>query len=185
LSLYAKSPAAYNHLRYDEKNETGALNLPSQRTLRDYQNYIRPKTGFNPDIVSELSSLTKNFSHVERFVVVSFDEMKVQEDLVWNKHTGELVGFVDLGDENLNEATLNRVDALATHILVFLVKSVVNPLSFSFACFATKGVSSYHLFPLFWRAVFLLEVSCNLFVIAATSDGASSNRGFLECIRDT
>jgi len=104
--------------------------------------------------------------------------MKVQEDLVWNKHTGELVGFVDLGDENLNEATLNRVDALATHILVFLVKSVVNPLSFSFACFATKGVSSYHLFPLFWRAVFLLEVSCNLFVIAATSDGASSNQGF-------
>ena len=24
--------------------------------------------------------------------------MKVQEDPVWDKHTGELIGFVDLGD---------------------------------------------------------------------------------------
>ena len=104
--------------------------------------------------------------------------MKIQEDLVWNKHTGELVGFVDLGDENLNQATLDKPDSLATHLLVFLVKSIMNQLSFSFACFATRGVSSYHIFPLFWRAVSLLELSCNLFVIATVSDSASSNRGF-------
>ena len=54
--------------------------------------------------------------------------MKIQEGLVWDKHTGELLGFVDLGDLKLNYATV-----LATHILVFLVKSVVNPLSYSFA----------------------------------------------------
>lgn len=178
MSLYAKSPAAYNHLRFDEKNGTGALILPSQRTLRDYRNYIQPKTGFNPDIVNDLTTKTKDFTDVERFVVLSFDEMKIQEDLVWNKHTGELVGFVDLGDENLNSATLDNPDSLATHLLVFHIKSVMNPLSYSFGCFATKGVSSYHIFPLFWRAVCLLELSCNLFVIATTSDGASPNRGF-------
>ena len=37
--------------------------------------------------------------------------MKIQEDLVWDKHTGELNGFVDLGDMKLNYATV-----LATHI---------------------------------------------------------------------
>ena len=26
------------------------------------------------------------------------DEMKIQENLVWNKHTGDLIGFIDLGD---------------------------------------------------------------------------------------
>ena len=26
------------------------------------------------------------------------DEMKIQENLVWDKHTGELIGYVDLGD---------------------------------------------------------------------------------------
>ena len=33
-------------------------------------------------------------------VLFSFDEMKIQENLVWPKHTGDLIGFVDLGDVN-------------------------------------------------------------------------------------
>ena len=33
------------------------------------------------------------------------DEMKIQEDLVWEKNSGELIGSIDLGDEDLNFAT--------------------------------------------------------------------------------
>ena len=69
------------------------------------------------------------------------------------EQTGELVGFVDLGDENLNSAALDSNDYLATHLLVFHIKSVMNLLSFSFVCFATKGVSSYHIFPLFCLSI--------------------------------
>ena len=54
--------------------------------------------------------------------------MKIQEDLVWDKHTGELIGFVDLGDTDSNQATLQDVKELATHVLVFLIKSIVNQL---------------------------------------------------------
>ena len=57
--------------------------------------------------------------------------MKIQEYLVWDKHTGELIGYVDLGDIKLNYATLQDVKELATHVLVFLIKSVVNPPSYS------------------------------------------------------
>ena len=32
--------------------------------------------------------------------------MKIHEDLVWDKHTGDLIGYVDLGDTELNYATL-------------------------------------------------------------------------------
>ena len=32
--------------------------------------------------------------------------MKIQENLVWNKHTGELIGFIDLGDDDINNVTL-------------------------------------------------------------------------------
>ena len=32
--------------------------------------------------------------------------MKIQEDLVWDTHTGELIWFVDLGDMKLNNATV-------------------------------------------------------------------------------
>ena len=79
--------------------------------------------------------------------------MKIQEDLVWDKHTGELIGFVDLVDIDSNYATLQDVKELATHVLVFLIKSIVNPLSFSFATFATTGATSYQNFNIFWRAV--------------------------------
>ena len=54
--------------------------------------------------------------------------MKVQEDLVWDKHTGELMGYVHLGDGEINAATLKNTEAIASHVLVFLVRGVVNPL---------------------------------------------------------
>ena len=180
LALHAKSSAAYDHLRFNEKEGTGCLILPSKRTLRDYRNYIHPKTGFNPKIVQDLTEKTKMFSNAEKFIVISFDEMKVQEDLVWNKHTGELVGFVDLGDVNLNHAVLNKIDALATHVLVIMIRSIVNQLSFTFATLATSGISSYQFFPVFWRSVGILEGTCGLKVVGATADGASSNRTFFK-----
>ena len=165
LALQAKSPAAYEQLRL-QKDGTGVLVLPSKRTLRDYRNYIRPQRGFNGQLTKELTQQTSEFSSLERYIVLSFDEMKIQNDLVWDKHTGELIGFVDLGDTDLNFATFQKVDTLASHILVFYVRSVMNPLSYAFATFATVGIKSFQLFPLFWRAVAILERTCKLKVIA-------------------
>ena len=85
LLIAAKSPSAYEDLRFDSKKGSGILVLPSQRTLRDYRNYICPKRGFNPEILQELRRKTIDFTDTERFVVLLFGEMKVQEDLVWDK----------------------------------------------------------------------------------------------------
>ena len=183
LALAAKSSGTYSELRYDSTTGSGVLILPSLRTLRDYRNYIRPQRGFNPAVITELHSKTKKFQYFERFVTILFDEMKIQEDLVWDKHTGELIGYVDLGDEKINYATLLDVKELASHILVFLVKSVVNSLSYSFATFATTGATSFQIFPLFWKAVSILE-RIDLKVIAATCDGASPNRKFFRMHRN-
>ena len=54
--------------------------------------------------------------------------MKIQENLLLDKHSGELLGFVDLGDINVNVPTLKNTQTLATHVLVFCVKGVVNPV---------------------------------------------------------
>ena len=178
LALYAKSPSFYEDIRYNEKTGTGFLILPSQRRLRDYKNYIRPQRGFNKHIIHELNTKIKGFSDVEKLVVLLFDEIKIQENLVWDKHTGELIGYVDLGDVAINYATLQKVDELATHMLVFMIRSIVNPFKFTLANFATTGVTSTQLFPLFWKAVAVCEVECDLKVMAATCDGASPNRKF-------
>ena len=122
LALQAKSAAAYNEIRYDEKTGTGFVVLPSQRRLRDY---IRPKQGFNHEIINELKNKIKYFSDIEHFTVILFDEMKIQENLVWSKHIGDLIGFVDLGDMNLNYATFQETNAIASHALSNLVWQIL------------------------------------------------------------
>ena len=47
---------------------------------------------------------------------------------------------------------------------------------FAMVDFATKGVTSYQIFPLFWDAVEILEGFCNLKVKTVVSDGPSPNR---------
>lgn len=59
---------------------------------------------------------------VQRYVVLLFDEMKIKSNLVFDKVTGELIGYVDLGDPEVNYATLNKIDKVASHAMVFLVR---------------------------------------------------------------
>ena len=82
-------------LGLNEKEGTGIVVLPRLRTLSDYRNYIRPKRGFNDRVVADLQKKTAAVTPQERYTVISFDEMKIQEDLVWDKDTSELIGFVD------------------------------------------------------------------------------------------
>ena len=78
LSLAAKSSAAYDNIRYDEKKGTGFLILPSLCRLRDHKNYIKPERGFSPSIMLELRHKVKYFSDKEKFVVLLMDDMKIQ-----------------------------------------------------------------------------------------------------------
>ena len=94
----------------------------------------------------ELRHKVKYFSDKGKFVVLLMDEMKIQENLVWDKHNGELIGYVDLGD--INYAAMSKVTTVASHVLVFLIRSIVNPFKFSLANFATDGISASQMFPL-------------------------------------
>ena len=123
----------------------------------------------------ELRHKVKDFSDKEKFIVLLMDEMKIQEKLVWDKDNGELIGYVDLGNIDLNYATLSKVTTVASHVFVFLIRSIVNPFKFSLANFATDGISAPQMFPLLWKAISICEKS-SLKVIAVTCDGASPNR---------
>ena len=159
LSLAAKSSSFYDEIRYDEKNNF--LVLPrSRRHLRDYKNYIRPQQGFNDKVVNELRDIVEKFESVEKYGILLMDEMKIQENLVWDKHTGDLIGFVDLGDTELNYATLQKNDKIATHVLVFLVRSIVNPLKFSFANFATTSATICSIVPFVLESCWYFRGEC-------------------------
>lgn len=174
LSLYSKSPSVYRELR-----DSGTLQLPSARTLHSYRNSFQPGAGYLPDNIASLISRTKSFTDLERWVVVMFDEMKIKCNLVFDKHSEKLIGFVDLGDPQVNHATFDEIQP-ASHVLAFYVRGITTKLQFMLGYFFTRNVVSYQIIPLFWRGVAILELKVNLNVVAAISDGASTNRRFFQ-----
>ena len=93
LNHTAKSSSTHSDLRYDSKTGSGIPVLPRLRTLRDYKDYVKSTRGFNPAVIKELATNTSSFQPMERFVSIIFDEMKIQEDLVWDKYSGEFNWF--------------------------------------------------------------------------------------------
>ena len=73
------------------------------------------------------------------------DEMYIKQDLVYDKHTGEIVGFTNLGDINNHLIQLERAclsaeessnEPLARTVMVFMVKGLFQHLAFPFAHFS-------------------------------------------------
>ena len=102
------------------------------------------------------------------------DEMKIQENLVWDKHNGELLGQ-DLGGIDLNYAILSKVTTVASHVFIFLIRNIVNLFKFSLVNFATDGILASQMFPLLWKAISICEKCYSLKVTAVTCDGVSPN----------
>ncbi len=175
ISIHAKSPESI----YRELRDSGVLVLPSEKTLWDYRNFFTPRAGFHPENVQRLVDQTSQYFDIQRHVVIAFDEMKIQSKLVFDKHSNELIGFVDIGEEELNVSSLGSTD-LGTHAFVFFVGCAATNLKHALAYFLTKDITSYQIRPRFWKAVSVLELVCNLWVCAAVSGGASPNRLFFQ-----
>ena len=163
LSLAAKSTLCYDKLRNSK-----CLILPSSRTLRDYKNIIRPKAGFKKTFIDESIKKASHLMENQRYMSFIVDE---QQNLVSDRYTYQLIGYVDLGDPQLNSSTPGNLYFLLSHL-----RGILFDFEFARAYFAKKSVSSYQIFPLLWDAVAILKDTCNLKVITVVSDGASPNR---------
>ena len=171
LHLHLRSPAAYRALK-----ESSVVKLPSERTLRDYSSIFHPAAGFKKEVFADLRHQASKLEGTAKYVVLMLDELSVQDDLVFNSSTNELIGFVNLGEE-MNQVFQNDVSCtVATHALVFMVCGIASRLKFSLGYFATTTATSGMLYPLTWRAVGLCEGYAGLKVIAVVSDKASSNQ---------
>lgn len=95
--MQCRSSGAYESLRI-----SGCLRLPSQHTLRDYTHHIKVAPRFS-HVVDKLLSTTANVESCperERYTLLLLDEMHIREDIVYNKHSGEMIGFTNLGEIN-------------------------------------------------------------------------------------
>ena len=75
---------------YHTLRSSNLLVLPSERTLRDYTHFIKAKAGFQGEVDHQLCRGAKD---CQKFVCLMSDKVKIKEDLVYDKHSGEVVGF--------------------------------------------------------------------------------------------
>ena len=67
--------------------------------LRDYSHHTEAHVGFSDEADQQLMSIA-DVAQVEdwqKYVIVLMDEMHIREDLVYDKHTGALLGFTTSG----------------------------------------------------------------------------------------
>lgn len=85
IFLRQQSQSAYETLRASK-----CINLPSQRTLRDYTHHTKASPGFSSEVDSQLCNAARIEESEERdkYVLLLIDEMHIKEDLVFDKHTG-------------------------------------------------------------------------------------------------
>ena len=114
-----------------------------------------------------------------KYVAVILDEMHIRADLVYDKSSGDFIGFCNMGDINNYLLEVERSVAedstksdIANSMLVFMVRDLFTPLEFPYAQFAIKDLTGELIFDPFWNVVFHLEMM-GLKVISATADGAS------------
>ena len=142
LNLKMLSSAAYHAAR-----TSGFMSLPSERLLREYIHYYHSKAGFHSTVNDHLMREAKidKLTKIEKHVVILLDEMKVREDIVFNKTSGEVVKLVYLGDFNSGLHSLEQNVAkdveipVATHVLGLMVRGLVTSLKFPYAHFPTTG----------------------------------------------
>ena len=143
--------------------QSGLISLPSQRTLRDYTHYSRTSIGFADEVDQQLMDAAEisTLSGYQRCVTIIMD---IREGLVYDKHSGALLGFTDLGDVNNFllefERSLTsdaRAESLSKSMLVLMVRGLFTRLQFPYAQFACSSVTGDQLFSLLWEAVWRLQ----------------------------
>lgn len=146
LYLRHLSSSAYELLR-----SSACLKLPSQRTLRDYTYTSKSTVGFSTDIDTQLMqavNITSCLEH-EKYVGILVDEMHIKEDLVFDKHEINLLGFVNLGDTNNQllqfeksiSGEMQQEHELAKTMLVLMVRGLFTNLCFPYAQFASSDTT--------------------------------------------
>ena len=92
------------------------------------------------------------------------NEMHVREDLVYDKNTGHMIGYTNLGDmiNHLIEFERavkgnNESHVLAKSMMVMMVHGLFTTLRFPYVQFPCTKITGALLFHPFWQAVYRLE----------------------------
>lgn len=102
LSINFHSPKCYDFIRT-------FLPLPSPVTLKAPMNNLNIKPGFCDDAIHILKSAVQTFSDIDKYCVLTFDEMSLKAGLDYNEKYDIIEGFETLGkNEASKKETLEK-----------------------------------------------------------------------------
>ena len=151
---------------YETLRSSGVLQLPSQRTLRDYSHCIRAEAGFSTAVDKQLQSACriKSCQDYEKLVILLLNEIHIKESLVFYKNTGRLIGFTDLGYITNHliayERSIELNDKSHKSMMVMMVRGLFSNLRYPYAQFPCSSITGEQLFQPFWEAIYRLERMC-------------------------
>lgn len=123
LSIYKRSTACYRLLKR-------LFCLPSEGTLKALLNRIPMRCGINPQIFKTVKNITDTRTTEENLCILTFDEMSIRKNLVYNSKQDLIYGYQDHGNQG-------RTMEPATHALLFMAigirKKWKQPLAFYFS----------------------------------------------------
>lgn len=100
----------------------------------------------------------------EKCTILLLDEMHIRAGLVFDKHTGAMIGFANLGDisDHLTQFEKSLLSSdptpqLAKTMMVFMVRGLFTSLQFPYAQFPCAELSGEMLYDPFWEAVRRVE----------------------------
>lgn len=74
------------------KAREAGLTLPAPSTVNKYKNFGGQGSGWSRDLVEEMKNAMMGQPPRAKYGILSFDEVKIKEGLVYDPHTGELIG---------------------------------------------------------------------------------------------
>ncbi|CAH2107477.1 unnamed protein product [Euphydryas editha] len=161
LSIFKKSPKAYNFLRK-------LFTLPSKRTLQDILKLITIRPGLNPAIFDKIKDTASKLGREDKLCQIMFDEMSVSPSLHFDTGLDEICGFEDFGEANRN-------NNIADHVILFIIKGIKaqykQPVCFAFCKSATKAVILKNLLKKIIEELF----AAGLIVISTVCDQSTIN----------
>ena len=154
LNLKLMSSALYHATR-----TAGFIKLPSEGTLRDYTHYFKHQAGFQTEIPRQLQKESKvqELPDSKRYCGIVIDEIKICGGLIYDKQTGYITGFCNLGNINDELSALKRrsddgdvTPKVAKQMLVVMIRGIFFKLDFPLAHFSTGELTGEQIFPIVW-----------------------------------
>lgn len=207
MRLFAKSAAAYEFIR-----DSGSVRLPSPRTLGRYFAKLPKCSGLNDTVVAFMvhEYFTYHPQPYARYLAMSLDEMKIRANIVYDKRTDQMVGFVDSTETvstflcigflsliNFLPFQMNALEPelqpdadkshlIATDVLVVFIRGIATGFQRAVAWFPVRRLTAGEIMSIIWTTKQRLEFLSfkdgypRFKLLSITCDGLAANHLFFK-----